>query len=70
MIENKTKTRQYTVNDYLNDKIKREDEIEELYNERERIDEEIREKEERYRLFVNKYLSDNGLALKNFEEYK
>ena len=70
MIENKTKTRQYTVNDYLKDKIKREDEIEELYNERERIDEEIREKEERYRLFVNKYLSDNGLALKNFEEYK
>ena len=70
MIENKTEKRQYTVNDYLNDKIKREDEIEELYNERERIDEEIREKEERYRLFVNKYLSDNGLALRNFEEDK
>lgn len=64
----KTIKREYTITDYINDKTKREDEIQGLYDERDRIEEEIREKEERYRLFVNNYLYKNGLALKNFEE--
>ena len=64
----KTIKREYTVTDYINDKTKREVEIQELYDERNRIEEEIREKEEKYKLFVNNYLYKNGLSLKKFED--
>lgn len=60
--------REYTINDFLKDKLKREDEIEELYEKRESINEEIQDKEEKYRFFVNGYLYKNGLQIKNFEE--
>ena len=60
--------REYTINDFLNDKIKREEEIEELYEKRESINEEIQDKEEKYKYFVDGYLFKNGLQIRDFKE--
>lgn len=60
--------KQYTISDFLKDKIEKEDEIEALYDERERLDTEIADKEEKYKLFVNDYLRRNSLQVRNFEE--
>ena len=60
--------KQYTINDFLKDKVEREDEIEALYDERERLDTEIANKEEKYKLFVNDYLKRNSLQVRNFED--
>lgn len=60
--------REYTINDFLKDKLKREDEIEELYEKREAINEEIQDKEEKYKLFVDGYLFKNGLQIRDFKE--
>jgi predicted nucleic acid-binding OB-fold protein len=60
--------REYTINDFLKDKLKREDEIEELYEKRESINEEIQDKEEKYKLFVDGYLFKNGLQIRDFKE--
>lgn len=58
----------YTISDFLKDKVEKEDEIEALYDERERLNTEIDEKEEKYKLFVNDYLKRNSLQIRNFEE--
>ena len=60
--------REYTINDFLKDKLKREDEIEELYEKRESINEEIQDKEEKYKCFVDGYLFKNGLQIRDFKE--
>lgn len=60
--------KQYTISDFLKDKVEKEDEIEALYDERERLNTEIDEKEEKYKLFVNDYLKRNSLQIRNFEE--
>ena len=60
--------REYTINDFLKDKIKREEEIEELYEKRESINEEIQDKEEKYKYFVDGYLFKNGLQIRDFKE--
>lgn len=60
--------KQYTISDFLKDKIEKEDEIEALYDERERLYTEIANKEEEYKLFVNDYLKRNSLQVRNFED--
>ena len=60
--------RMYTINDYLNDKNDMEMEIEELRKKRENLDNEIKEKEEKYHEFVTDYLKRNSLYIKTFDE--
>ena len=63
-----SKERIYTINDYLNDKNDMEIEIEELRKKRENLDNEIKEREEKYHEFVTDYLKRNSLSVKTFDE--
>ena len=60
--------RMYTINDYLNDKNDMEMKIEELRKKRENLDNEIKEREEKYHEFVTDYLKRNSLSVKTFDE--
>ena len=60
--------RMYTINDYLNDKNDMEIKIEELRKKRENLDNEIKEREEKYHEFVTDYLKRNSLYIKTFDE--
>ena len=55
-------TKEYTVDDYLKDKIKKEDEIEELQKHIEKLEDELNEKIEKYHMFVDKFLKDHSLS--------
>ena len=63
-----SKERMYTINDYLNDKNDMEIEIEELRKKREKLDNEIKEREEKYHEFVTDYLKRNSLSIKTFDK--
>ena len=63
-----SKERMYTINDYLNDKNDMEIKIEELRKKRENLDNEIKEREEKYHEFVTDYLKRNSLSIKTFNE--
>ena len=63
-----SKERMYTINDYLNDKNDMEIKIEELKKKRENLDNEIKEREEKYHEFVTDYLKRNSLSIKTFDE--
>lgn len=63
-----SKERMYTINDYLNDKNDMEMKIEELRKKRENLDNEIKEREEKYHEFVTDYLKRNSLYIKTFDE--
>lgn len=63
-----SKERMYTINDYLNDKNDMEIKIEELRKKRENLDNEIKEREEKYHEFVTDYLKRNSLYIKTFDE--
>lgn len=60
--------RMYTINDYLNDKNDMEMKIEELRKKRENLENEIKEREEKYHEFVTDYLKRNSLSVKTFDE--
>lgn len=62
------KERMYTINDYLNDKNDMEIKIEELRKKRENLDNEIKEREEKYHEFVTDYLKRNSLSIKTFDK--
>lgn len=55
-------TKEYTVNDYLEDKIKKEDEIKELQEHIEKLENELNEKIEKYHIFVDNFLKSHGLS--------
>lgn len=63
-----SKERIYTIKDYLNDKNDMEIKIEELRKKRENLDNEIKEREEKYHEFVTDYLKRNSLSVKTFDE--
>lgn len=63
-----SKERMYTINDYLNDKNDMEIKIEELRKKRENLDNEIKEREEKYHEFVTDYLKRNSLSIKTFDK--
>ena len=63
-----SKERMYTINDYLNDKNDMEIKIEELRKKRENLDNEIKEREEKYHEFVTDYLKRNSLSVKTFDK--
>lgn len=61
-------TREYTVNDYLEDKIKKEDEIKELQEYIEKLQNELNEKKEKYHMFVDNFLKSHRLSSNIDEE--
>ena len=58
----------YTVNDYLEDKIKKEDEIKELQEYIEKLQNELNEKIENYHMFVDNFLKSHRLSSNIDEE--
>lgn len=55
-------SKEYTVNDYLEDKIKKEDEINEMQEYIEKLESELNEKIEKYHIFVDNFLKSNNLS--------
>ena len=55
-------SKEYTVNDYLEDKIKKEDEIKELQEHIEKLENELNEKIEKYHIFVDNFLKSHSLS--------
>lgn len=55
-------TKEYTVNDYLEDKIKKEDEIIELQEQIDKLENELNEKIEKYHMFVDNFLKSHSLS--------
>lgn len=60
--------KEYTVNDYLEDKIKKEDEIKELQEYIEKLQNELNEKIEKYHMFVDNFLKSHRLSSNIDEE--
>lgn len=60
--------KEYTVNDYLEDKIKKEDEIKELQEYIEKLQNELNEKIEKYHMFVDNFLKSHRLSSNIYEE--
>ena len=55
-------TKEYTVEDYLKDKIKKEDEITEMQEHIEKLQGELDEKIEKYHIFVDNFLKNHNLG--------
>lgn len=55
-------TKEYTVSDYLEDKIKKEDEIKELQEQIDKLENELNEKIEKYHIFVDNFLKSHRLS--------
>lgn len=55
-------SKEYTVNDYLEDKVKKEDEIIEMREYIEKLQNELDEKIEKYHIFVDNFLKSHNLS--------
>ena len=55
-------SKEYTVNDYLEDKVKKEDEIIEMQEHIEKLQNELDEKIEKYHIFVDNFLKNHNLS--------